>query len=368
MRVTAAVVRQRGGPFVLEDAELDEPRADELLVRLVATGVCHTDLTARDHGVVPLPAVLGHEGAGIVERVGAGVTKVRPGDHVVLSFPSCGRCRLCLRGQPAYCDGPGAGRFGSPRPDGSTTLRRGDEAIHGRFFWQSSFATHALAAERNTVKVRPDVPLALLGPLGCGVQTGAGAVLNTLRPSVGSSLAVFGAGSVGLSAIMAAAVAGCTTIVAVDVQPARLALARALGATHTLDATAGPASEAIRAVLPGGLDYALDTTAVPAVIGQAVEALSKVGVCGLIGGAPPGSELQLPYRSLFPGGRALRGIIQGDSIPDLFIPALIELYTQGRFPFDRLITYYPFAQINEAAAAAERGEVVKPVLRFDMAT
>lgn len=361
MRITAAVLRERAQPFVLEEVELDDPRPSEVLVRLVATGVCHTDLTVRDRGTVPLPAVLGHEGAGIVERVGAGVTKVQPGDHVVLSFPSCGQCRLCLRGRPAYCER--VNHTSSTRPGGATTLRRGDEAIYGSFFWQSSFATHALATERNAVKVRRDVPLELLGPLGCGIQTGASAVLNTLQPPVGSSLAVFGAGSVGLSAVMAAVLASCTTIVAVDVQPTRLALARELGATLTLDATAGPVVDAIRAIT-GGIDYALDTTGNPAVVRQAVDALAKVGTCGLIGGPPPESELRLDYRKLFVGGQTIQGIIQGDSIPDRFIPALIDLHLQGRFPLDRLITLFPFSQINEAIAASERGEVVKPVLRM----
>ena len=368
MRITAAVLHERATPFVLEELELDEPRADEILVRIVATGICHTDLSRRDRGAGPFPAVLGHEGAGIVERVGGAVTAVQPGDHVVLTFPSCGRCASCLRGTPAYCERALSYSSSGRRPDGSTTLRAGDEAVHGNFFEQSSFATYALATERNTVKVRPDVPLELLGPLGCGIQTGAGAVLNSLQAQAGSSLAVIGVGSVGLSAIMAAVVAGCTTIIAIDVKPSRLALAGALGATHQVDASEGNVADAIRGIIAAGTDSALDTTGRPEIIYQAVEALAPRGVCGIIGGAPPGTEVRLSYGSMLYGGRSVRGIIEGDSIPKLFIPTLIELYLQGRFPFDRLIAYYPLEQINEAVAASERGEVVKPVLRMETAT
>ncbi len=238
--------------------------------------------------------------------------------------------------------------------------------MYGRFFGQSSFATSALAAERNTVKVRRDVPLELLGSLGCGIQTGAGAVLNALRPRAGSSLVVFGTGSVGLSAIIAAVVAGCTTIIAVDLRPGRLALAREFGATHQIAASDGDVGDAIRSLTAGGADFALDTTSRPEVIRLAVDALQMTGTCGVIGADPPGPELTLSYRSVLVG-RTIRGILEGDSIPELFIPTLIDLYLQGRFPFDRLIAFYPFIRINEAAAASERGDVVKPVLRMDAA-
>lgn len=363
MRISAAVVPERNHPFIIKPLELDAPRPDEVLVRIVAAGLCHTDLSERAGGRGPFPAVLGHEGAGIVERVGAGVASLQPGDHVVLSYLSCGHCRNCLRGKPAYCDHHMAYNFGRRRPDGSTTLRDGAAAVYGSFFGQSSLATYALASERNTVKVRTDLPLELLAPLGCGVQTGAGAVLNTLHPFPGSSIAVFGVGSVGLSAVMAAVVAGCTPIIAIDVRSTRLALARELGATQALEASAGDLVEAIRALTGGGTDYALDTTGRPEVMRQAFESLATLGVCGVIGGAPPDAELRLPYSELLMG-RTVRGVVQGDSTPALFIPELIDLHLQGRLPIDRLITVFPFAQINQAAAASERGEVVKPVLRM----
>ncbi len=367
MRVRAAVLRQGGQPFTVEDLELEEPRNDEVLVRVVATGMCHTDLGGRA-AQGPTPIVLGHEGAGIVERIGDQVTKVQPGDHVILSAPSCGTCRNCLRALPAYCAGALALRFGAVRPDGSVGLRTDGQAVHSHFFGQSSFATHALASQRTAVKVPREIPLEQLGPLGCGVQTGAGAVLNALRPPVGSSIAVFGAGAVGLCAVMAAMVAGCTTIIAVDMKASRLALAHELGATHTLNPADVDVVDAIRQISGGGVDYSLDTSGAgsPAVISQAVESLATLGTCGLVGGAPPGMELTLRHGTLL-RGRSVRGIIQGDSNPDLFIPALIALYAQGRFPFDRLLAFYPLDEINEAAAASKEGHVVKPVIRMSPA-
>src|SRR5262249_14865917 len=248
------------------------------------------------------------------------------------------------------------------RLDGSTCLRRNGEVVHSHFFGQSSFASHAMASERTVIKVDPDLPLALLGPLGCGVQTGAGAILNTLRPPVGSSLAVFGVGPVGMSAIMAAAIAGCTTIIAVDVKPNRLQLALTFGATHTINADDTDPVGAIRQLTDGGADYTLDTSGVPAVLRQAVDSLTRLGICGLIGLAGPGAEVRLEMSQLLPG-RILRGIIQGDSVPSLFIPQLIELYRRGRFPLERMVAYYPLEQINQAAADALSGAVMKPILR-----
>ena len=362
MKVTAAVVREKERPFVIEELELDEPRADEVLVRVVGVGVCHTDLIVRDQWYpVPLPAVLGHEGAGVVERAGDRVTKVRPGDHVVLTYMSCGTCQNCLRGQPAYCFDLYGLNFGGARPDGSTSLRKDGEPIHSTFFNQSSFATHALATERNVVKVRDDVPLELLGPLGCGIQTGAGGVLNALRPQAGTSIVVFGTGSVGMSAIMAARVAGCTTIVGVDVKPNRLELARELGATHTINPAEADPVEEIKQITGGGANYALETTASPPVFRQAVDSLTWLGVCGLIGAAALGTEATFDMNTIL-FGRTVRGIIEGDSVPDIFIPRLLELYTQGRFPIDRLIRQYPLADINRAAEDSEQGRVWKPVL------
>lgn len=362
MQITAAVLRTKAQPFHLETVELDAPRADEVLVRMVGVGICHTDLSMRDNPFT-LPVVLGHEGAGVVEQVGERVTKVKPGDHVVLTFSSCGGCPNCQRGQPAYCAHAFDSTFTGTRADGSSTLHQGNAIVHGCFFGQSSFATYALAGERNVVRVRQDAPLAALGPLGCGIQTGAGAVLNSLQVRAGSSLAVFGTGAVGLSAILGAVVAGCTTIIGIDINPARLELAKELGATHIIDAREPDLLPALQQISGGSLDYTLETTAQPRVFRQAVEALRPLGVCGLIGAAPFGTEATFDMTSLLMG-RAIRGILEGDSVPDLFIPRLIDLYMQGRFPFDRLLSYYDLAQINTAAADAEQGRVIKPVLRM----
>jgi len=341
---------------------LDEPREDEVLVRLVATGVCHTDIVLSQFPR-SMPAVLGHEGSGIVERVGSHISKVKPGDHVVLSYLFCGQCKPCQQGKYGYCQRFRLVNFAGIRPDGSTTMHQGDTVVHGSFFGQSSFATYALATERNVVKVRADIPFELLGPLGCGIQTGAGAVINALAPRAGSSLVVFGTGAVGLSAIMAARVVGCTMIIGVDIRPQRLALAQELGATHIINGREGTTVEQIRQITGGGASYSLETTAVPALVRQAVDCLETTGTCGVLGAAAPGTEFSLDMGTVGLG-RTVRGIIEGDSIPDVFIPQLIELYVQGRFPFDKLIKTYLFAEINAAVAASESGETVKPVLPF----
>ncbi len=365
MEVTGAVAYEKEQPFSIEEFELEEPRTDEVLVRVVATGVCHTDLIVRDQWYpVPLPVVLGHEGAGVVERVGEGVTKVQPGDHVVLTFNSCGECANCARGKPAYCLNFFVQNFGGARPDGSTGISKGDDTVHSHFFGQSSFASYALAAERSVVKVRGDVPLELLGPLGCGIQTGAGAVLNALHPEAGTSIAVFGTGAVGISAVMAAVIAGCTTVIGIDVKDNRLELARELGATHTINGAGSDAVEEIGNITGGGADYALETTAVPELLSQAVQALAPLGVCGLVGAAPLGTEASLDMNDILIPGKTVRGIVEGDSVPDVFIPRLIELYEGGHFPFDRLIEFYDLEGINQAAEDSEEGTAIKPVLRM----
>lgn len=364
--VQAAVVR-KAGSFELGTVLMEPPRPDEVLVRIVATGLCHTDLVVRDQVYpVPLPVVLGHEGAGIVEAVGSAVTKVAPGDHVALSFMHCGQCRPCLDGSPASCTNFNVRNFSGMRPDGSHALflPDGDATLHDRFFGQSSFATYAIAQESNTVKVREDAPLELLGPLGCGIQTGAGTVLRALEVGAGASFVVMGAGAVGLSAVMAARVAGATTIIAVDVVPARLDLARELGATHAFNGAEVDAVTEVRRVTGGGADYALDTTGLPALIQQAVEALRQRGSAAILGASRPDAVIQLPANDLMQSCKTLMGVVEGDSVPDVFVPQLLDLYMQGRFPFDRLVQFYDFDQINQAAADAESGAVVKPVIRI----
>ncbi|MFI1017849.1 NAD(P)-dependent alcohol dehydrogenase [Streptomyces sp. NPDC020965] len=365
LRVTAAVVRDKGAPFVFEELQLDTRlRPDEVLVRVVATGVCQTDIHVRDQALpVPLPAVLGHEGAGIVERVGPAVTTVAPGDRVIMSYQSCGHCKPCLSGSPAYCAYSFPSNFGGARLDRTNALSVAGAEIHGHFFGQSSFATHALATERNVVKVGTDVPLELLGPLGCGIQTGAGAVLNSLKVPAGASLVIMGTGTVGLAAVMAAVVAGASPIIAVDIVPERLDLARELGATHTVNAKEEDTGARIAEITGGGADYVLEITARPEMLTLAVDALAPLGTAALIGGAPAGAHAPVNMNALL-GGRTLRGIAQGDSIPQLFVPQLIDLHRAGRFPFDRLITFYGFDEINEAVNDTRTGAAVKPVLRI----
>jgi len=363
--VSAAVVRQKGGPFVIETLRLGEPRTDEVLVRIVATGMCHTDMVVRDQVYpVPQPIVLGHEGAGVVEKIGASVVKVRPGDHVVLTFMSCGRCRMCAQGRPANCENFNANNFSGARADGTGSLADERGPIHDHFFGQSSFSTFTIANERNVVKVPKEAPLELLGPLGCGIQTGAGAVMNSLKVGHGASFAAFGAGAVGLSAVMAARVVGATTIIAVDVVPARLSLAKELGATHAVDAAKGDAVAAVKEITGGGVQFCLETTALPEVVRQAIDALGARGTCGIVGAAPPGTEVKIDVTEFMQMSKTVYGIIEGDSVPDIFIPTLIDLFMQGRFPFDKLTKMYPFERINEAASDSERGITVKPIIQI----
>lgn len=362
----AAVVEFAGAPFTLSDVVLDDPAPHEAVVRLVAAGLCHTDLGVAGGGLpFPLPGVLGHEGAGVVEAVGTAVTGVAPGDHVVLSFTSCGDCRNCHGGHPAYCaTWLPLNLLGGRRADGSATVSRGGEALGGHFFGQSSFAERALVDERSLVKVDPDVPLASIAPLGCGVQTGVGAVWNVLEPASGDTVVVLGAGAVGLSAVMAAALTPATTIVAVDKVGERLELARELGATHTVDAGRTAIGEAVAEITGGrGADGVVETTGSTAVLRRGVDALAARGTLVVVGAPPFGSEVALDVNGLL-GGKRIVGLTLGDSETQSFIPALVELVKAGRLPLDRLIRAYPFADIDQAVQDMVSGKTVKPVLTF----
>ena len=363
-QATCAVVRDQGGPFVLEEVELSEPRPDEVLVEVVASGMCHTDLLVRDSRPDSLPAVLGHEGAGIVRETGSAVRGVRPGDKVVMSFPSCGRCPRCLAGRAAYCDVIATLKFGCSRPDGSVaTTDRAGRPVGDHFFGQSSFGTLAVANARSVVKVPDDTDLRLAGPVACGVQTGAGTVLDVLRVTPGSSIAVFGTGSVGLCAVMAARLCGATTIVAVNRRASRLALAAELGATHLVSPEQVDPVEAIRDATAGrGVEFALETTGVPAVLTQAVRSLDSLGTCAYVGTAPPGVTGGIPMLEAMTKGQTVRGVLQGDSTPSVTIPRLLDLHRRGLLPFDRLLTHYRLDEINQAADDSVNGDVVKPVL------
>ncbi|QKH38902.1 NAD(P)-dependent alcohol dehydrogenase [Achromobacter pestifer] len=364
LKIRAAVTREKGAPFSIEDAYLRPPKQDEVRVRIVAAGICHTDMIIRDqYYPVPLPAVLGHEGAGVVESVGPLVRDLKPGDRVVLTYGSCGRCLSCAKGLSSYCKDFFSLNFGGSGRDGEHALSDAQNAdLHDHFFSQSSFATYCIARENNAIKVPPEAPLELLGPLGCGFQTGAGAVINTLRVAPGASFVSFGAGAVGLSAIMAAKATGATTIVAVDVVASRLQLALEVGATHALHAKQLDAVEAIRELTAGGADYALETTGVPAVATQAIASLGELGAVGIVGASHLGTQVGFDVNDLLIKGKTIRGICEGDSVPRKFIPDLIALHMQQRFPIDKLIRFYDFSQINEAAADSESGKTLKPVL------
>ncbi|MGP4007395.1 NAD(P)-dependent alcohol dehydrogenase [Streptomyces sp. 4N124] len=362
----AAVVESGGAPFTLSDVVLEEPGPHEALVRMVATGLCHTDLGVASGGLpFPLPGVLGHEGAGVVEAVGSAVTGVAPGDHVLLSFTSCGGCRNCRGGHPAYCaTWLPLNLIGGRRADGSSTVSRDGEPLGGHFFGQSSFAERALADERSLVKVDADVPLDSIAPLGCGVQTGVGAVWNVLKPVTGSTVVVLGAGAVGLSAVMAAALTPATTIIAVDKVGERLALAKELGATHTVNAGEADLGEAIASLTGGqGADGIVETTGSVAVLRQGVDALAARGTLVVVGAPPFGTEVSLDVNGLL-GGKQIVGLTLGDSETQTLIPALVRMVKEGRLPLHRLISTYPFADIDQAVRDMRAGKTIKPVLTF----
>lgn len=360
----AALARSAHAPFDMEVVELEEPRAGEVLVRIVGVGICHTDLAfkamAEAHAS---PTILGHEGSGIVAQVGPGVSKVAPGDHVVLTFNSCGTCPRCTSGEPAYCHSFPQLNFSGARPDGSSAICLGKEQARGHFFGQSSFANYAIAMERNVVRVASDFPLSLLGPLGCGVQTGAGAVFRSLNCQPGSALVVLGGGAVGLSAVMAAVIRGCNPIIVVEPKGERRDLALELGATHAIDPTGVDILAAVREIIPQGVNNVIDTSGIIAAVEAAMLMLAPRGTLGLVGlPSPIDGTANLPMAAVIGAGVQIRGIMEGDSEPDQFIPELLELYRRGRFPFDRLVTTYRFDEINQAVLDQSAGKCVKPVL------
>jgi aryl-alcohol dehydrogenase len=354
-KVRGAVLRKKGGPLTIESLEMEGPADDEVLVRIVASGICHTDIEMIDYwDSAQVPVVLGHEGAGLVEQVGKQVKGVTHGDHVVLSYQSCGACRKCRNGHPTDCKRFYELNFDFVRSDGGNAMHR--SGVRGHFFGQSSFATYVVVTKRNLVKVPKDLPLEMLAPLRCGSQTGAGTVMNSLKVSKGASVAIFGTGSVGLAAIMAAHIVEAAPIVGIDIKPSRLDVARELGATHVIDSTHDDVSSRIRDITGNGVDYVVDTTGDWKMQVLAIQALNPRGIVGLLAGG-------VVTNSLTEGRRTI-GIIQGDAIPQRFIPKMIDLYRVGQFPFDRLVKFYDFDDINTAIYDSRRGDTIKPVLRI----
>ena len=354
-KILAAVLRRRGGPLKIESLEMEGTRDDEVLVRIVASGICHTDIGFVDGwDDTDGPIVLGHEGAGVVEQVGKEVKSVRRGDHVVLSYQSCGRCRKCRSGHPADCDNFYQANFGFARLDGSNALQR--SGVRGHFFGQSSFATHVLATERNIVKVSKKLNLEVLAPLGCGLQTGAGTVINSLAVPKGASIAVFGTGAVGLAAVMAARIVGASPIIGVDIKLKRLKLAVELGATHVIDSRRDKAGSRITDITGSGVDYMVETSGDSKLYRLSTDILNPNGTAAFLTGISGPDYL--------PEGRRALSIIQGDAVPQHFIPKMIALHQAGQFPFDRLLKFYNFSDINSAIADSRRGGAIKPVLRI----
>ncbi len=366
MQTIAAVAREPRGAFIIQALDIEAPRAGEVLVRIAGVGLCHTDLIFRDQfAPYPLPAVLGHEGAGTIEAVGEGIEGLAVGDRVVLGFSSCGHCARCDEGLPSYCrDFPPLNYAGMRLEDGSKALSIDGEPVSSHFFGQSSFAAHAIVRARNVVKVSDaSAPLEILGPLGCGFQTGAGGVIRSMACPAGSSIVIVGGGPVGLAAVMGAKIQGCATIVLVEPVAARRALGQELGATHVIDPAAGDVTQAIRAILPDGTDFAFDTSGRVDAIQSAMAALSPRGMIGLVG-VPPRAEdaLHINIAGMITFGQRIVGIMEGDSDPQTFIPELIAHHAAGRFPFDRLVQTFPLADINAAIEAQARGDCVKVVL------
>jgi aryl-alcohol dehydrogenase len=363
----AAIVAELDAPFLLRDISLSAPRADEVIVELEASGMCHADLSARSGGLpFPLPGVMGHEGVGRIVEIGGAVGDLAVGDRVVVSFSWCGHCQACLRATPAYCeDWPRLNLFGGSRADGSATLTCDDATLNGHFFGQSSFACHIVTTARATVKVPEDLPASILAPMGCGIQTGVSAATTVLCPRPGDRVAVFGAGAVGLSAIMGLRLTGAAQIIAVDVHPARLELARELGATDLVNARNGDTGEQI-AQLTGkaGLAGAIETSGNLGALGAAFAALAAAGTCVVIGAPNAADTLAVNVVGMVARGTRLIGTNQGNANPRVFIPQLIELYRRGRLPIGKLVTDFAFADINKAAEASLNGSVIKPVLHM----
>lgn len=365
MKVKAAVVNTKGADFEIETIDLDAPKAGEVLLRVVASGICHTDVVARDQGwTCPLPAVLGHEGAGIVEKVGEGVVGLEAGDHVIMTPSHCGNCDQCRSGRPFVCERFFELNYLGKMDDGTSRHHNEKGEDLTIFFGQSSFGTYTVANARYVTKIDKDVDLALVAPLGCGVETGAGAVLNRLRPEAGSSIAVFGAGSVGLSALMAAAVVGCETIIAVDVMDSRLELAKELGATHTINAKGADVPAEVKKILPKGLNYAVETAGAPGVLRSAVDSLGIRGVVCQIAAPPLGQQEELDVNDIMLSNKTITGVVQGDSVPSVFIPRLVELVKQGKLPLEKMVDFYSLDDINRAVEDGLSGKTTKAVLRM----
>ncbi|GAA6042232.1 hypothetical protein JCM8097_005108 [Rhodosporidiobolus ruineniae] len=368
----AYVVAEKEAPFVWQDVTLAVPEPNEVLVKIVACGYCHTDFAAATGQFPsPYPMVAGHEGSGRVVSVGSAVTRVKAGDPVLLSFNFCTTCGPCQTSHPAACEQFGPVNFGRVRNtevgNKAGVAGKNGEEIYGSFFGQSAFAKHAVVSENSVVKVPEGSDLKTLAPLGCGFQTGAGAVLNLLKPTPEDSIAIFGLGAVGFAALFAAKYSGCKTIVAVDVVPAKLELAKQFGATHTFNAREPGIVEAIKALTPhnGGVKYAVECSGVVASLKTAWEATAHRGHVVSAGTPGPGTAPPFGIFENLLACRTYTGLTEGDSNPPEFIPFLIKLYNEGHFPVDKISRAFPYDQLEEAVHAMHSGATVKPILVFE---
>ncbi|CAH0018600.1 unnamed protein product [Clonostachys rhizophaga] len=364
----ALVVPGKGLQPTLQSVTIEEPLPDEAIVEIHAVGICHTDISCMN-GIIPtsFPAVLGHEGAGVILKVGSGLQEFSSGDKVLLSFNSCGTCQDCRLGYSSYCQSYASQNFGGRREDGTQPL-----ALTGcgtklscNFFGQSSFSKVALVSGRCMVKVPKSTDLSLFAPLGCGIQTGVGTVLNTLDVRANQSLAVFGVGAVGLSCIMAAKLRGADPVIAIDVSPARLELAKELGATHTIlsaDKAIDLPAE-IRKISGGnGVFRAADCSGVPAVIEQMISSLGSRGKAATVGAPAPGRCVKVEVFSHIVKGTHYIGCCEGDSDPAKMIPYLIDEQSRGNFPLEKLVTLYDGVNYKKAFDNIQKSQVIKAVL------
>jgi S-(hydroxymethyl)glutathione dehydrogenase/alcohol dehydrogenase len=367
MKAKAAVLFEVGKRLEIHEVEVERPQAGEVLIRMAAGGVCHSDLhVMTGHLAATLPAILGHEGAGVVADVGAGVTSVKPGDHVIpLWRLSCGQCEYCSDGRPALCNAGMQIRSTGRLLDGTSRFRLGGQELR-HFAGASTFSEYTVVPEGSVLKIPNDLPLDRAALLGCAVITGVGAVINCAKVRPGSGVAVFGTGGVGLNVVQGAALAGAAQIIAVDLVERKLEFARQFGATHTVNARGGDAVAQVRALTGGrGVDYAFEVIGLPATMRQAWDCLAKRGMAVVVGVTPMATEVSVPVMSLVFEERVLTGSVYGSSRPRLDILKLIDLYRAGKLKVDELLTRsYPFAEINEAYAALERGEVARSVVTF----
>ena len=362
----AAVYYRPNQPLTVEDLELLEPQRNEVMVRIEAAGVCHSDLHFID-GLLPhpAPAVLGHEGAGVVEEVGEGVTYVQPGDHVILSFiPSCGQCPYCIAGRPNLCTVGNRAAARGALLDGTTRLRKGKQKVF-HMTCTACFAERAVVPESSVVKIREEMPLDRAALIGCGVMTGVGAVINTARVQAGSVVAVIGCGGVGLNVVQGASLSGAAKIIAVDVNGFKLELAQQFGATHVINAAEDPdVVGAIRQLSPGGADYAFEVIGRPETMRQAYDATRRGGMAVVVGLAPAGAEVSIPAGTLLQE-KVLTGSSYGGARPRIDMPMLVDLYMAGKLKLDELISRrYPLDGINDAFQAMRDGEVARSIIQL----